>query len=117
MNKYDGHDYQSMIRVAITDRNAIIEDGILKEVYGYGIHIDKEELLKALKYDRNQYEKGYEDGYRVLEKALDKACELLERFTGSCPLDSFDVDLNCNNKCENQMVECWKEWLTKDENS
>lgn len=26
------------------------------------INVDKEELIKALKYDRNQYIKGYEDG-------------------------------------------------------
>ena len=29
----------------------------------YGIRVDKEELLKALKYDRDQYRKGYNDGY------------------------------------------------------
>lgn len=28
------------------------------------IEIDKAELLKALRYDRNQYEVGYADGYR-----------------------------------------------------
>lgn len=26
-----------------------------------GVNVDKEELLKALKYDREQYEKGYRD--------------------------------------------------------
>ena len=43
---------------------------ITKEVEGYIItetkkvvpYINKEELLKALEYDRNQYEKGYADG-------------------------------------------------------
>ena len=27
-----------------------------------GVYVDKEELIKALKYDREQYQKGYEDG-------------------------------------------------------
>lgn len=27
-----------------------------------GIDVDKNELIKALKYDRNQYSKGYKDG-------------------------------------------------------
>lgn len=30
--------------------------------------IDKEELIKALKYDREQYEKGYQDGLRHLSE-------------------------------------------------
>ena len=25
--------------------------------------VDKEELIKAMQYDRNQYDKGYQDGY------------------------------------------------------
>ena len=28
-----------------------------------GLDVDREELLKALKYDRGQYEKGYADGF------------------------------------------------------
>lgn len=32
----------------------------IKQCIGY--EINKEELLRALKYDRQQYEKGYEDG-------------------------------------------------------
>lgn len=27
-----------------------------------GVYVDKEELIKALRYDRNQYDKGYADG-------------------------------------------------------
>ena len=34
-----------------------------------GVNVDKEELIKALQYDRNQYTKGYEDGKNeVLDK-------------------------------------------------
>lgn len=29
-----------------------------------GVDIDRDELIKALNYDRQQYEKGYEDGKR-----------------------------------------------------
>ena len=28
-----------------------------------GCEVDKEELIKALNYDRNQYDKGFRDGY------------------------------------------------------
>lgn len=27
-----------------------------------GVNVDKQELIKALRYDREQYQKGYEDG-------------------------------------------------------
>lgn len=30
-----------------------------------GIDINKEELIKALQYDRNQYDKGYQDGFNA----------------------------------------------------
>lgn len=33
----------------------------MKAVQSVGFDINKEELTKALKYDRNQYEKGYAD--------------------------------------------------------
>lgn len=35
----------------------------IKKAIGYSI--EKEELIKALQYDREQYEKGYNDGYNA----------------------------------------------------
>lgn len=37
------------------------EDNVINVIVSYGITVDKEELLKALSYDRGQYEKGYND--------------------------------------------------------
>ena len=39
------------------------EDDCIKAVQSYGFMVNKEELVKALIYDRKQYEKGYADGY------------------------------------------------------
>ena len=39
-----------------------LEGEVMKAVQKVGVTVDKEELLKALKYDREQYEKGYRDG-------------------------------------------------------
>lgn len=39
-----------------------VVNNVVKCVQSYGINVDKDELLKALKYDRQQYEKGYKDG-------------------------------------------------------
>lgn len=39
-------------------------NNVVKCVLSYGINVDKDELIKALKYDRQQYEKGYNDGVK-----------------------------------------------------
>ena len=45
------------------------ENMVIKAVRKVGVNVDKYELIKALQYDRNQYEKGYEDGKNeVLDK-------------------------------------------------
>ena len=53
----------------------------MKAVVKLGFDVDKNELIKALKYDRNQYLKGYQDcmddQVKVLEKALDIAIKEL----------------------------------------
>lgn len=56
------------------------EKQIMLQVNQY-VDVDKEELIKALKYDRDQYHKGFEDGARealrelkVYKKALEIAC-------------------------------------------
>ena len=42
------------------------EDAILFKVKGvYGVDVEKEELLRALQYDRGQYEKGYSEGFKI----------------------------------------------------
>ena len=38
------------------------ENAIYKAVLKVNISVDREEMVKALKYDRQQYEKGYADG-------------------------------------------------------
>lgn len=48
-----------------------IEDQIVCEIQTRcAIDVDKEELLKALKYDRDQYEKGFQDGKADRLKAV-----------------------------------------------
>jgi hypothetical protein len=47
-----------------------------------GYSIEKEELIKALQYDRGQYEKGYKDGYNANKWILcsERLPELSDRF-------------------------------------
>ena len=38
------------------------DEDVLNAVIRVGVTVDKDELIKALQYDRDQYEKGYHDG-------------------------------------------------------
>lgn len=54
--------YQSPIEIITKKMRTQFEDNVFKAIQDYGIVVDKDELIKALKYDRDQYEKGYRDG-------------------------------------------------------
>ena len=59
--------YDSPISLALANFQKEVDEqignAVIEYLYGIDIHVDKEELIKALKYDRGQYEKGYKDGY------------------------------------------------------
>ena len=66
--------YESPINMIISEFCTNLENDCLKSVQRFGFDVDKEELAKALKYDREQYEKGYADGYKkALDDFADKA--------------------------------------------
>lgn len=74
--------YESMIKAIQQQARVHMEDEVMSAVQRVGISVDKEELIRALKYDRGQYEKGYADGKRdggkrnaALELLLDWAIE------------------------------------------
>lgn len=73
-----GMNYESPITIMMKQiQNQIInqaENGIFKAVQDVGIFVDKDELVRALKYDRHQYEKGYHD--RDAEIVRCKDCEM-----------------------------------------
>lgn len=54
--------YKSPIELIIGKMQIQIDDDIYKTVQNIGINVDKEELLKALEYDRGQYEEGFREG-------------------------------------------------------
>lgn len=61
-------DYVSPIAVEIARKQeSDLEKAIYTALETYNITVDKDELLKALSYDRNQYEAGYKAGYKAAQ--------------------------------------------------
>lgn len=62
------YEYESPIEVIYQDIyhriNVDFANNIYNAVINCGIQVDKEELVRALKYDREQYNKGHRNGYQ-----------------------------------------------------
>ena len=54
-------DMNTHIQNASLEREMNIESTILKAIEKVGVVIDKDELIRAIRYDRDQYQKGYDD--------------------------------------------------------
>lgn len=68
--------YKCPIKVLTGEMNIEYENGVLKYVQSLYPSIDKDELTKALQYDREQYNKGYKDGVIETEKRIKEALEI-----------------------------------------
>lgn len=63
------------------------DDAIFAEIqHSFGVDLDREELIRALKYDRDQYNKGYADGIRdaMEELVRCKECKHYDNSEGIC---------------------------------
>lgn len=87
--------YKSPIELIISEMQTNLveekERRILKGVQNIGINVDKDELVKALAYDRDQYKKGYAD--RDDEIVRCKDCK--HRQEDECPMffeEQIDID-------------------------
>ena len=67
--------YESPIELIINQvmqaRTVAMENDVLQVVHEMGVNVDKEELILALKYDRNQYQKGYDDRDKEIVRCRD----------------------------------------------
>lgn len=57
--------YKSPVDVIYQGFQTKLEGDIFEAIQSYGVDVDKDELIKALQYDRDQYRKGFEDGSRL----------------------------------------------------
>lgn len=84
------YNYKSPIETTMlqvkSDIEKRLEDTAYKAVIECGVVVDKDELIKALAYDRGQYEKGYGDGYRAAKDEIVRCKDCIY----SRPLDMED---------------------------
>lgn len=62
--------YESPIDFIYDEIQTQLEQEVLKAIQKVGIIVDKEELIKALAYDRGSYENGYLSGLRVADEKI-----------------------------------------------
>ena len=79
--------YQSPIEVIQTQMHNQIEGEIYKAIINVGVNVDKEELLKALAYDRDQYQKGYADREKEIVRCKD--CKWWNITTATFPTKGY----------------------------
>jgi len=112
MNKFDLTGYVSPIQRIAKAVQARIEEHegqiLMKAVHDVGFDVNMHELMKALAYDRQQYQKGYADAMKNAVP-LDKLCEWLGKFANPCK-----IGIRCHypDDCM-PTVECWRYVLTK----
>ena len=83
------------------------DEWLVEAVHRVGFNIDKDELVKALAYDRHQYEQGYSDGRRARDSEIVrcKDCKYYEETDariGTCLLTVCGA--NIDGFC------AWAEW-------
>ena len=87
--------YESPINMIISKLCTNLESDCMQAVQRYGFDVDKEELAKALSYDRKQYEKGHTDGYnKAIDDLLEYANEMaIEVDTGAYTIKAIGIGL------------------------
>lgn len=99
------------------------QDGyLMEEVRRVGFDINKEELAKALKYDRDQYMRGYSDGRmykppvitnadRIRAMSDEELAEWIMREPTIKPICPPGTGDECpTSPCE----QCWLDWLKQE---
>lgn len=64
--------YDSPIKVMFGQMETQIDNKVIKAIQQIGIEIDKVELVRALQYDRNQYDRGFADGYMAARSEFEE---------------------------------------------
>lgn len=91
--------YQSQVDLILSEMNLRLDGEIFKAVQNVGVNVDRDELIKALRYDRGQYQKGY--AYRDSEIVRCKDCKYRSFY---CTEETDGTTLyTCHHPCANDV--------------
>lgn len=76
--------YESPVDIITKQMNIQMDDQIMNAIQEVGIIVYKDELIKAINYDRDQYNKGFKDGTELFDRF---AHELKEAFNAEIPIN------------------------------
>lgn len=93
---------------------------VIGTIYSYSTlkSMTKDDLIDLLGIAQHNYECSQNGIYNItkyakkLDKALDKACELIGEL-GGCSMYMFDKYISCQESCTNNPKKCWREYLLK----
>lgn len=113
--------YESPINQILGEMQITYENECMKAVQSYGFDVNKEELTKALMYDREQYEKGYAEANEELEFLVSEFLIPLQIENVCDELGEWDIDEDnetwCSRNCgktncgKYPEMNCYKEWM------
>ena len=89
--------YESPIRKIVGEMQTQMmqqeEDSMIMQVsQQVGFAVDKEELLKALQYDREQYQKGYSDALETIKEKIKEEIQEEHRVAFMTEYGGFLID-------------------------
>ena len=77
----------------VDETNKTVEEYIYKSILNVGVDVDRNELIRALRYDREQYEKGYRDGMEAAKETMVEVVRCKDCISReSCVLYEMDED-------------------------
>jgi len=90
--------YESPINIIYGEINNKLENEVLTAIHNLGIDVDKEELVRALRYDREQYQKGYDDRDKAIVRCKD--CKHRPKEPNFKTFENgFDIEFPEGSKC------------------
>ena len=115
--------YESPINAYFGEVKTQFDGAVFKAVQSVGIDVKKDELIKALAYDRDQYERGYYDGLMFRPLAVTNGDKI--RAMTDEELADFLCDIGeCDRRCPAKIGDCifsdstcrgaWLDWLKQE---
>lgn len=78
------------------------------------------DLIQEQQKDISTYQKTIEDTLKIIEdnevkdKIIDEMAEEISKsIVNTCPFADYNVDLDCENKCQDNYKECWKQYFER----